>query len=109
MHQCVKDTFNVSGLRNVKLPISRLRVRLIIWANVMKAFYVSYGIYTFLSVFVFLLYDYQAMPVVKINRAFPDALCFNHLLLWHEKSTLTYYWLKCFVKQLLNYLSVRQT
>ena len=49
------------------------------------------------------------MPVVKINRAFPDALCFNHLLLWHEKSTLTYYWLKCFVKQLLNYLSVRQT
>ena len=32
----VKDTFNVSGLRNVKLPISRLRVRLIIWANVMK-------------------------------------------------------------------------
>lgn len=29
-----KDTFNVSGLRNVKLPISRLRVRLIIWANV---------------------------------------------------------------------------
>ena len=67
------------------------------------------GIYTFLSVFVFLLYDYQAIPVVKINRAFPDALCFNHLLLWHEKSTLTYYWLKCFVKQLLNYLSVRQT
>ena len=33
--------------------------------------------------------------VVKINRAFPDALCFNHLLLWHEKSTLTCYWLKC--------------
>lgn len=47
------------------------------------------------SVFVFLLYDYQAMPVVMINRAFPDALCFNHLLLWHEKSTLTCYWLKC--------------
>jgi HTH-type transcriptional regulator, sugar sensing transcriptional regulator len=52
----VKDTFNVSGLRNVKLPISRLRVRLIIWANVMKAFYVSYGIYTFLSVLVICYY-----------------------------------------------------
>ena len=35
-----------------------------------------------------LLYDYQAMPVVMINRAYPDALCFNHLLLRHEKSTL---------------------
>jgi hypothetical protein len=41
----VKDTFNVSGLRNVKLPISRLRVRLIIWANVMSDFYVSYSIW----------------------------------------------------------------